>query len=562
MRRVLRGSTAAPGSAYGPIVLLQMPSDLNHSPLAETTAPIERFQAAQLDVAAQLKRLSDELRAEGKPAEAAIFDGQALLASDATLTAEVTRLIAYEACALLPAVRAAATMLAARLSTLDDAYLRERAADVRAVGEQIIAALHGSLPTVALPAGAIVVAHDLTPTHIALLRKQSVGGIATVGGGTTGHVAILARALGIPAIFGMSEDVLAIPEGTPALLRADTGRLIAAPNKADLAAYRTDQDRASAARPRRRGVRAINAQTRDGIRIELWANISHPDEARQAREQGADGIGLLRTEFLFLDRAAPPSEDEQYQAYRTALRAMQGRPVVVRTLDSGGDKPLPYLPPLHEANPFLGRRGIRLMMRFRDLFQTQLRALLRAAAEGDLRVLLPMIATPADVAWARQELAAAADTLAREGLAHRAAVPLGIMIETPAAALTLDLLARDIDFCSIGSNDLAQYLLAVDRSAAELTRQYGSDDPALWRMIGSVVREAQRLGIDISICGEIAADPQTSVRLVGLGLEKLSMTPAALAAVKATLRTVSLAEAQRVARLACADGEAAAAAFD
>jgi phosphotransferase system enzyme I (PtsI) len=268
----------------------------------------------------------------------------------------------------------------------------------------------------------------------------------------------------------------------------------------------------------------------------LWANLGRPEEVGPALEHGAEGVGLFRTEFLFLDRQQAPSEDEQYAAYTQVLEAMGERPVVVRTLDVGGDKPLPYLPAIAEANPFLGTRGIRFCRRYPELFRAQLHALLRAAPHGNLRIMLPMVATPEDVAWARQQLAALSAT-----------VPLGIMVETPAAAVALDRLAEGIQFCSIGSNDLAQYTLAADRGDASLAQRYRPDDPAVFRLIRATVESARRLNLEVSLCGELAADPTASVALVGLGLEKLSVSPPALLAVKAALRAVTLDEARRAA---------------
>jgi phosphotransferase system enzyme I (PtsI) len=287
----------------------------------------------------------------------------------------------------------------------------------------------------------------------------------------------------------------------------------------------------------------------DGHPVQLWANIGHPDEAASARERGAEGVGLFRTEFLFLDRAIAPSEDEQYAAYAHTLEAMAGRPVVVRTLDVGGDKPIPYLPPLPESNPFLGTRGIRFARHAPQLFETQLRALLRAAPHGDLRIMLPMVATPDDVAWARAVL----QRLAAELGVGAGSVPLGIMVETPAAAVSLDRLRPGLAFCSVGSNDLAQYTLAADRSSSTLATSYRHDDPAVFRLIRTAARAAHALGLEISVCGELAGDPHHALALVGLGIDKLSMAPAALDDVKELLLASTLDAARQQAGAACDD---------
>lgn len=544
----LHGIVGSPGIAIGAITHLADAPNQPGTTSSDLRDDHQRLIAAQAEVAAQLQRLGDELRAEDKPDEAGIFDAQALLASDPALVSEVQRLIAEEQLALTEAVHRACEAMAATLSRIDDLYLRERAADVQAIGQQIVATLQGVTLDLRVPQGAIVIARDLTPAQTASLRGFGIAGFATAGGTATGHVAILARALAIPAIVGLGDLLLAVPDGSPAILDADDGLLIVEPDGEELASYGALYTSHQEDTERRHGLLSLPAETRDGQHVELWANIGHPDEAQRALEVGAQGIGLFRTEFLFLERSAPPDEAEQYAAYTAALRAMAGQPVVIRTLDIGGDKPIPYLPAVQEANPFLGWRGIRFAMCFRELFQTQLRALLRAATEGNLRIMLPMIATPDDVAWARAEIDAVIAELARKAVPHREDVPLGIMIETPAAALMLDLLAADIRFCSIGSNDLTQYTLAADRSVAELGQRYRHDDPSIFRMMQLAVTEARRLGLEISICGELASEPSTAVALLGLGLEKLSMTPAALPAVKEAIRSVSSEEARQQAR--------------
>jgi phosphotransferase system enzyme I (PtsI) len=313
------------------------------------------------------------------------------------------------------------------------------------------------------------------------------------------------------------------------------------------AAYTRRAAEQQAETTRRQTSRDQPGQLADGQRLPLWANIGHPDEARLALEHGAEGIGLFRTELLFLDRATPPSEDEHYSVYRATLETMAGRPVVVRTIDIGGDKPLPYIDMPHQANPFLGLRGLRLCMRWPNLLATQLRALLRAAVHGDLWVMLPMVATLDDLRWGRAQLGVAAAALAAEGLPHRADVRLGIMIETPAAAVTADLLAREADFFSIGSNDLTQYALAADRGLADLAARYPHDATAVLRLIAQAAEAARRAGIPIGACGELAREPAAALLLAGMGLDELSMDPAAIPIVKQQLRKATLAQARAMA---------------
>jgi phosphoenolpyruvate-protein phosphotransferase len=540
----LTGITGAPGIAIGLLAVLRERRESSAPGDATAEESLARFSAARAAAQEHLQQLGAELHAEDKADEAAIFDAQAMLAADPSLDSEVRRLVADEGMALESAIEAATERMAQTLAALDDPYLRERAADVRAVGLEIRNRLHGG-DDLEVPSGAIVVARDLTPAQTAVLRKRGIAGFATASGTATGHVAILARALEIPAIVGLGDAALDLVDGAAAILAADDATLIVSPSARDRSRYESQRVAQAATAERLTALRDQPAVTTDGVRASLWANIGHPDEAEIARRYGAEGVGLFRTEFLFLDRDLAPTEDEQCESYSAALRAMSPHPVIVRTLDIGGDKPIPYLPALHESNPFLGVRGLRFGMRFLDLFRDQLRALLRAAVHGDLRIMLPMVATVEDVRWARAELESAAAALARDGVDHRADVPLGVMIETPAAAVALDLLAPHISFGSVGSNDLAQYTLAADRTDADLSRRYRHDDPAVLRLIGMAARAARDAGIEISLCGELGSDPEMAIVLLGLGVHKISMSPTAIPRVKEAIRAISFADATR-----------------
>ncbi|MBK9710579.1 MAG: phosphoenolpyruvate--protein phosphotransferase [Kouleothrix sp.] len=547
----LKGAGGAPGIALGRaaryLAAAAAPDPVDASP----AAALSRFAAAQAAAARTLSDLAERLRAEGRAEEAGIFDAQALLAEDLFLTDEVTRMVAEEGQPLVAALLAAVGQMRADLEALDDAYLRERAADMDAIGKTILGALRGDSGALRdLPAGAILIAPDLTPAETAELRSGVVAGFATAYGGPTGHTAILARSLGIPAAVGLGDAALDIPDGAEVILDGSAALLIAGPTPDERAEYLRLADEAAAGTQRRAGLRDQPGRLADGHPVALWANVGHPDEARRAVECGAAGIGLFRTEFLFLDRKTAPNEDEQLAAYRSTLDTMAGRPVVIRTIDIGGDKPLPYLDMPHEANPFLGVRALRLCMRRPDLFATQLRALLRAAVYGDVWVMLPMVATLEDLRWGRAQLHAAAETLAAESLPHRADVRLGIMIETPAAAVTADLLARECDFFSVGSNDLTQYAMAADRGLSELAARYPHDSPAVLRLIAMAAEAAARAGIPIGVCGELAGVPAAAPLLAGIGVHELSMAPAAIPVVKELLLGVTLEQARAQARVA------------
>jgi multiphosphoryl transfer protein len=550
MSTQLRGIGGAPGIALGR-AFCYLTDDAADQVASNATpeAALERFAAAQAAAVERLNVVAEAQRAQGYEQEAGIFEFQALLVEDPALTDEVARLVRDEAQPLGTALDAAVAHVRASIVAVDDEYLRERAADVDAVGVEIRRALFGGPSIAGAPPGAIVVAAELTPVETVEL-PAGVAGFATAYGGPTGHTAILARSRGIPAIVGLGKAALDIADGAGLILDGDRSILIVEPDQAQRAEYEQRAADQNAARERRKQLRDTPGQTADGHRVALWANIGRPDETQPALEHGAEGIGLFRTEFLFLGRAAPPTEDEQYAAYRATLEAMDGRTVVVRTLDIGGDKPVPYIEMPREANPFLGTRGLRLGMQRPDLFATQLRALLRAAPHGDLWVMLPMVATPDDLAWGRTQLRAAAESLAVEGVAHRADLPLGVMIETPAAAVTADLLAREAAFFSVGTNDLAQYTMAADRGLGDLAARYPHDAPAVLRLIAQAAEAAARAGIPIGVCGDLAGMPDAATLLAGLGVAELSMNPAAIPAVKERLSSLTLEEARAAAHRA------------
>lgn len=540
----LRGAGGAAGLALGPAYHWQRVSIPTDPPNEPPEAALARFHAAQHTAANRLRALAERQRAAGLR-EADLFDAQALLVEDETLTDGVTALL-LDGQPLIPAIQTVVRQMEEALAALDDDYLRERAADIAAVGVELLRALSGDHMPPPIPPGAIVIADDLTPAETVDLPHH-VAGFATAGGGPTSHTIILARSRGVPAVVGLGEAILHIPADTTLLLDGDAALVMVDPDEAALQAAQERMAAIQETRRRQAALRDLPGRLRDGRSIALWANIGRPAEARLARDNGAEGIGLFRTEFLFLDRSAPPDEDEQFAAYRAVITELPDRPIVIRTLDVGGDKPLPYLPLPPEANPFLGVRGVRLSMQRPDLFQVQLRALLRAAFYGDIWIMLPMVTTLADLAWGREQMREAAAALAAAGIEHRADPPLGIMIETPAAAVLADQFARHAAFFSIGSNDLAQYTLAVDRGHPTLATQYRADDPAVWRMIELAARAAQQAGIPIGICGELGGEPDAAVALAGLGLNELSMAPARIPVVKERLAQTSWAEAQAAA---------------
>ncbi len=403
-----------------------------------------------------------------------------------------------------------------------------------------------------MPEGPVILAaEDLAPSDTASLDPKRTLGLVTAGGGPTSHTAIIARALDIPAIVAVGGSLLEQPDGTICILDGNAGKLYPAPGEAALASARQAQQDLRGRRDEEYETRYQPAILMDGSRVEVAANIGKPEEAAQAVEAGAEGVGLLRTEFLFLGRATPPTEDEQFAAYGEMTAALNGLPLIIRTLDIGGDKQIPYLSLPPEANPFLGVRGIRLCLRRPDLFEPQLRAIYRAASTGPIRIMFPMVATIEEWRSAREQ----AERVRRELGAPP--VEMGIMVEVPSTVLLAREFAREVDFFSVGTNDLTQYALAMDRQHPSLAKQADALHPAVLRMIEGVVRAANAEGKWVGVCGGIAGDPRGAVILAGLGVKELSMSIPGIAAVKAHLRRISLAQAQAVARqaLACATAD-------
>ena len=495
------GLPGAPGRAEGATCLLRRVQ------AAVSAVPADARLADAF--AAAHRRLADALTTADATL-APLLDAQRLMLDDPELREGIAARV-KTGTDPVAAARATAGALAAMLEAAGSDYFRERAIDVRAVGALLAEELAGETPSSRVPAGAVVLAEELAPLDTARLADAGVAAVVTVRGGPTCHAAIIARAWGIPAVVGAPRAILEIPDDTPALVNGDTGVLVLHPAQAaGTSAAPVGRQRAAPLAPR----------------IPLLANVGGVAEAARAVELGAEGIGLLRTEFLFLDRATPPTEDEQFADYTAILRAMAGRPVIIRTLDIGADKPVPFLPMEAEPNPQLGLRGVRLCLRERALFRAQLRALVRAAAVGPLRILLPMVAGADEVRQCRALLAAEAADL---GLP---APPLGAMIEVPMAALAAGELAEVCDFFSLGTNDLLQFLLAADREHAGVGYLHGADHPAVWPLVEHVIAAAHAAGIPIGVCGEWGADAAKLARLLALGLDSASVAVAALPRVR------------------------------
>jgi phosphoenolpyruvate-protein phosphotransferase len=525
----MSGVPASTGIAVGRLHLIRGARRETRE-IAHAAIPAEqdRLRVAAARAQADLERLARRVTSDGAAAESEIFVAQSLMCVDPMLIDAAASRVASLHIDAATAVGGVGEDLAAELRASGDQLFAARAADVIDVAGRIGAILDGTLaPTLDEPA--IIVADDLAPSVTATLPREKLLGLAVEGGSPTAHVAILARAYGIPAVVGVRGLVAAARDATALAMDGATGEIVIEPDEAARAAFSTRM--ATLAPTPEDPIGPV--VTPDGVIVTLLANIGRPEDAAAARVAGADGVGLFRTEFLFLERAMPPTEQEQERAYRAVLEAFAPLPVTVRLLDVGGDKDIPYLHLAREANPFLGQRGIRLATVRRDLFATQLRALARASGAGRLKVMAPMVADHADVAHLRQ-LWSESTT----GLSHPS-VAIGVMIEVPSAALLADELLSEIDFASIGTNDLLQYVLAADRGDAALSRYHDPLHPAHLRLIGQVAQAAARTGRALSVCGEMAADPIGAALLVGLGIRELSMVPAAMRAVRAMIRATS-----------------------
>src|SRR5436190_1352177 len=535
--RKLAGVSASPGVALGKVAQVRRTA----ISVAEQGAGLER-ERAHLDAA--LTRARQQISAQqaaNSGAASRILDAHLeLLADPELIDLAVAGLAGGRSAGF--AWREAYSRYAARLEALASALLRERASDVRDVGGRVLGLLAGvtTAPLEFAP-GSILIADELTPSETASLDAGRVLGLCTTGGGPTSHAAILAGALGLPAVCGVDRAALEIEDGTAVLLDGTGGTLLRGPDEAEVAAARAVMGRLTAQRQSERAAASEPAATTDGHRIEIAANIGTAEEALAAVAQGGEAVGLLRSELLFVDRDTAPEEREQAEVYRAVAAALgRERRLVIRTLDVGGDKPLAYLPLPAEQNPFLGLRGIRVSLERPDLLRSQLRAILTAAALSDVHVMFPMIATLDELRAARRILA--------EEQAGGASVRVGVMIEVPSAALTAEHLAREVDFFSIGTNDLTQYTLAMDRGHPRLAALADALHPAVLKLISLTVEAAHRHGKWVGVCGGMAAEPLAVPVLLGIGVDELSVPVPAIAAVKALVRRLSLRHCRDLAR--------------
>jgi multiphosphoryl transfer protein len=556
---LLRGLPASPGIAVGCASRLgRVPIGIADGLTVDAEADWEALQQALAATREDILGARASVAGRIGNRDAEVFDAHLLFLEDEALLGPAREGVFSAGTSAARAWDAAVAAAAASWETLDDPYLRARAADVRSVGDQVLRRLLEPFSGGGADAAGIVVASDLSPADAAGLDPARVRGVACAFGGITSHGAILVRALGIPAVMGAGRALLGVADGTRLLLDADAGTVTVDPPAAEVRAAEARRARAAGAEAEAQAQAGRPAVTRDGLIVSVVANVAGPGDVPGAVASGADGVGLLRTEFLFLQADQLPSEDEQERAYRAAAEALRGRPLVIRTLDVGADKSLPYLDLDAERNPYLGVRGIRLGLRRPELLSAQLRAVLRVAADHPVRVLFPMVTTVDELRQTRGLLDQARDSLPRIGAPVPARLQVGIMVEVPAAALTAEAFAAHIDFFSIGTNDLAQYVLAAERGNAALGALADALHPAVLRLIERTAQAAADGGLEVTVCGELAADPLAVPLLLGLGVTGLSMAAPRIAAAKQAVRGTDVGAARELAAEALAAESAAA----
>ena len=553
--KVYRGIAVSEGYAIGPVRYLS--SQKENVPLQKTeNRPQEwsRFLQARMKACSRMMELYQQALSRVGEHYAGIFKIQLALLQDEDLLTRVRRRILEEGYTAESAIEKTADEYRHLFEEMDDEYLRAREADVQDVKQQVLMQLASSSTlesrretSPAWEEPCILAADDILPSETLHIDASRVRGMILRKGSQISHAAILARSLGIPAVAGAGDKVDGIEDGTDLLLDGAAGEVIADPDADTLAEFQAKKKAEDERKAMLAKFKDREGATSDGRRIVIEGNIGKPDDAVRVAELGGEGVGLFRSEFLFMDRDDLPSEDEQFEAYKQACEAMAGKPVIIRTLDIGGDKEVPALGLEKEQNPFLGYRAIRICLNQTDLFLTQLRALLRAAQYGDLRIMFPMISSIEEIRHAKQILQQAMDLLEAEKIPFNPHVKVGIMVEIPVAAVCADVLAKEVDFFSIGTNDLIQYSCAVDRINEKISYLYRPLHPGVLRLIAMTAKAANENGIEVGVCGEMAGTPGMAPVLCGLGVTNLSMSASAMLAAKADLAAHSYGECKELA---------------
>jgi len=539
---MFRGIGASPGVAIGrALVYKEEELKLEKIMVDDIEAEAVSFHNALELSKVQLLEIKEEAMTRLGQDKAAIFEAHIMILEDPELISQVEEKLKKEQVSAAYAVKEVLYSFISIFEAMEDAYMKERAADIKDVGGRLLKNLLGQ-PIVdisSLSNEVILIAHDLTPSDTATMDLEKVLGFITNIGGRTSHTAIMARTLEIPAIVGVEGITETIKTGDYIVFDGEAGHGYINPNKVTLYDYEKKQQRYLEAKKELITLRDSQTITKDGRRVELACNIGTPKDVKGVIENGGEGIGLYRTEFLYMNRSSMPSEEEQFEAYKEVLERLENKPVILRTLDIGGDKELPYLNLPKEMNPFLGYRAIRICLAEPEIFKVQLRALLRASLYGNLKIMYPMISSVEEVREANGILAEVKQQLDKEGIAYSKEIEVGIMIEIPSAAVIGDLLIKEVDFFSIGTNDLIQYSTAVDRINEKISHLYEPHNPAILRLIKMVIDHAHRAGKWVGMCGEMAGDPKLIPILIGLGLDEFSMSAGAVLAARKIIGELS-----------------------
>ncbi len=529
-----KGIAASKGYAIGTVVLKENDEIIiTDEKITDIQGEKEKLQNALEQCRAQLTAIKEKALVEMGEEKAAVFDSHIMLLDDPEFTGAMEMEIESSNANALKAVDSVAQTFLMIFESMEDEYMRERAADIKDVANRIKLNLAGKAMGLNIEAtNTIVVAYDLTPSDTAQLDRSKVVAFLTDIGGRTSHSAIMARTLEIPAVVGLNDITSSVKDGDFIIVDGLEGNVILNPDEATVKEYEAKRDAYEKEKEELKKLIDVKVKTKSGKRIEVCGNIGKPEDVHKVIENGADGIGLFRTEFLYMDRDDMPTEEEQYEAYKYVLEKMEGKPVVIRTLDIGGDKKLTYLPMPEEMNPFLGYRAIRLCLDRKDIFKVQIRALLRASYYGNLKIMFPMISSLSEFEQAKNFVEECKAELLNEGQKVSDSIEIGIMIEIPAAAVMADELAKHVDFFSIGTNDLIQYTLAADRMSEKVSYLYNPMHPAVLRLIKMTIEGAHSAGKWCGMCGEMAGDETAIATLVEYGLDEFSMSASSILGAK------------------------------
>ena len=547
------GIGASAGIGIGSVVIVKEPSlAYDNVTVSDAVAEKERFNNALEKCIAKTQAMAEDMKTRVGAKEAEILEGHVLLLMDPELTGQIETNIENEKMCAEAAVEQVCDMYAQMFSSIEDEMFQQRATDVCDIKTRLLKILLGveDLDLAAVPQGTVLVAEDLTPSMTAGINPANVVGVLTEIGGKTSHSAILARALEIPAVLSIEGIVSKVENGQKVILDGSTGQVFASPDEDTLKEYTAKREEYLAEKAALQAFVGKESATADGHVVELCANIGKPEDALKVVECDGEGIGLFRTEFLFMDRPQVPTEDEQFEAYKKVAETLEGKPVIIRTLDIGGDKEIPYLGLAKEENPFLGFRAVRLCLKRDDLYRPQLRALLRASAYGEIKIMVPMISCIDELRAVKAMIGEIKAELDEKGIPYNKDIQVGIMVETPAASLMADAFAKEADFFSIGTNDLTGYTMAADRGNPDVAYLYSTYNPAVLRSIERVIKAGKAEGTMVGMCGEAAADPLLTPLLLSFGLDEFSVSATSILVTRKTISLWTMEEANAVAEKA------------